>query len=263
MNERIAISGMGGFIGSHLAERFSSEQIERLDRTGDIPKGIDTVFDLAGYGNMAGHNGEPREIYTANLMRVLNSLEQLGESRFIYTSTSSVTLPVQTFYSLSKMAGEQAVQQYVTERGIRACIVRPLTVTGVGDQPNHLIPTLIRSCLYGEEMPFVAGPVHDFIDVNDFVDGMLTIADKGEFKGEVYEIGTGTQLSNLEIKLMVENISGKVANTRVVENVRKYDTKTWVADNRRLKALGWKPKKTIEQTISEMINYERTRSASN
>jgi nucleoside-diphosphate-sugar epimerase len=246
-----AISGSSGFIGSRLSERLPGAI--KLDRTGELPENIDLVYDLASYGNMAHHeNGE--EIFKANVLRVLKLLE--SDARFILTSSLSVKLPNKTLYSSSKEAVENIARVYASE-GKKVCVVRPASITGVGEQQEHLIPKLIDSCLNGTEMPFVKEPVHDFLDVDDFVGALLTIRDKGQFVGEVYEIGTGIQFSNDEIRVLVEKYTGKKANIKLVDSMRSYDTKDWKANIERIYSLGWSPQKGILQTIQEMVDHER------
>ena len=116
-----------------------------------------------------------------------------------------------------------------------------------------MIPTLIRSCVTKELMPLVSGPVHDFVDVEDLVDALLLIEAKGLFEGEVYEIGTGKQTTNNEIKDMVEEEMGLKANLKITKNLRNYDTKTWKANPEKILSLGWKPKRTIRDSIRRMI----------
>lgn len=249
--ERTAISGISGFIGSHLSERFNSEQCKALGRDGFVPE-CDVIFDFAAFGNMAGQD-DIAETYKANLMRVIEENKYIDDQKWIYISTSSVMLPVQTPYSLSKKAAEE----FLKYTGKKVAIARPLSITGVGEQKEHLIPKLIDSCLNGTEIPFVKEPVHDFLDVDDFVEGLLIIKDKGLFKGEVYEIGSGIQTSNDDVRLIVEALTGKKANIKLVDNMRKYDTSKWQADTERISSLGWKPKKSLFETIDEMIQYER------
>lgn len=250
MPERTAISGSSGFIGKHLSARF--QEPYKLDRTGEIPLGIDVVFDLAAFGNMAGHSGIGR-IYRANLMRVIEENEWIDNEKWIFVSTSSVMLPKQTPYSLSKRAAEEFLQS----TGKRVAIVRPFTIVGVGEQKDHLIPKLIDSCLNGTEMPFVREPVHDFLDVEDFVNALLVIKDKAQFTGEIYEVGSGQQISNDNVRQAVEVVTGKKANIKVVENMRPYDTKDWKANLERISTLGWKAKKNLMQTIEEIVKHER------
>ena len=250
---RSAISGSHGFVGEHLCNRLDQFSVEyiRLDRSGNIPNDIGMIYDLAGYGNIAGQT-EALKIYNANLMRVINTTETMGDAKLLYVSTSSVLLPVQTHYSASK----KATEEFLKLSGKRYAIARPYSVTGVGEQSVHLIPKLIDSCLNGTEMPFVAEPVHDFIDVWDFVNALILIGMEGKLAGEVYDIGSGHQVRNEDVKDMVEQATGKKANVKYIDSMRTYDTKEWRADNRLIRSLGWKPLKTLYESIQDMV-YER------
>lgn len=244
------ISGSHGFVGRQLAERLTNW--EPLDRSGVIPEGVNMVFDLATYGNLASQEQDARKIYDANLNRLFNSFTN-PDTSFIYISTSSVTRPIQTLYSASKKAGEEFVKLKAQE-GYKVAIVRPGTVIGVNEQREHLIPTLIRSCLEEEKMPFIGWPTHDYIDVGDFVEALLYIPEKGILNGETYEIAAGVAVSNLEVKDIVEKVTGKKANIREVESMRDYDDKQWVLNTERIRSLGWEPKKTLEQSVKEMVD---------
>lgn len=251
-----AITGSSGFLGEALVNRLEQQnkEVSRLNRTGFIPSDAQLIIDCAAFGNLASQRKDAKEIYKANLWRVFTEMEHLTPNqRFIYISSSSVMRPKQNLYSLSKKAAEE----YLQFQDKQIAIVRPFSITGMGDQEEHLIPTLIRSCLTGEEMPFVSEPHHDYIDVDDVVDALLTIAKHGQFKGEIYQVGTGRSISNQEVKDIVEEMIGKKANTYEVESLRDYDSANWVADTTRIHSLGWSPKKGIKQTIAEMI-YART-----
>ena len=247
-----AISGASGFVGSVLAERL--REAIAIGRDGYVPDGIDVVFDLAAYGNLASQRTDAKEIYQANLFRVIESFEHINhDTDFIYVSSSSVARPIQNLYSASKKAGEDFVR-LKAEEGFRTAIVRPYAITGPGDQDEHLIPTLIRSCINGESMPFVPDPVHDYFDVRDFVDALLVIADKGQLNGEIYEVGSGKQVTNREVLNVVEKVTGRKANLRLVDSMRSYDSKEWRSNNERISTLGWKPKFSLEQTITDMVD---------
>ena len=153
----------------------------------------------------------------------------------------------------AKKATEEMIQIAVRDWGIRAVIARPYTIIGRGEQREHLIPSLVNSCLWGQEMPFVESPVHDFVDVKDVVDALLIIAEKAKFKGEVYEIGTGKQLTNGRIREIVEKTLSCPAKIKLVKSLRSYDTKRWRAKNRNLRALGWSPKRTLKETIQGVV----------
>jgi len=249
------ITGANSFIGRHL--------VARLDAVVTIPhENIDKVhfsdaekvFFLSAYGNMYWHT-EDDKIIKANvsdLITVLGWIDWKKIKSFVYLSTSSVKRKVQTTYSRTKKASEEILLSFMEKYNAPITIVRPLSVTGVGEQKEHLIPTLIRSCLTGEEMDFVPEPRHDWIDVEDLVDGIMMLSNKG-IRG-IFELGTGTSYSNQEVRLLVEKTTGKKANTHEVKSLRDYDDVEWISDNFKARGYGWLPNKSLEISIEEMVN---------
>jgi nucleoside-diphosphate-sugar epimerase len=261
--ERVLVTGSHGFLGERLVQKLESQgqQVFRGDRMGNCSERVDHVFDLAAYGNLASQDKQPAVIFNANqerLFRLLSNADFYEYRSFVVVSSNAVLLPRKTFYSGSKMAAEGLAQAWAHEFHKPVVIVRPFSVTGVGEQPGHLIPTLIRSCLYGEEMPFVPGPVHDFIDVEDVVSAFIIASQNAQdHLGGVFNAGTGKQYTNEQVKNIVELVTGKKAKLKYVDQMRSFDTDKWVADNASLKELGWKPTKELGESIAEMVVYER------
>lgn len=247
------ITGSSGFIGRHLTEKlddFISIPHGELDTI--TPQECDTVFYLASYGNLY-HQIDEKEIVKANLLQPYDLALKTKCRSFVYISTSSVNLNTQTHYSATKLLAEKLLPKANTH----VAIVRPYSITGVGEQAEHLIPTLIRAAYSGEKIKFVPDPVHDFVDVEDFVDALLFIANTG-FKG-VYEVGNGQPVSNQEVKDLVELVTKKKINTENVSTLRSYDAKDWYCKDDTLKNLGWEPQKSLAESILEMVEaYERT-----
>lgn len=100
-------------------------------------------------------------------------------------------------------------------------------------------------------MDFVPDASHDWIDVDDVCSGLVTLANN-EARG-IYELGTGTSYFNGEVRAIVEKITGKKANVRIVQQLRTYDTSDWRCRDFSVMKYGWKPTKTIEQSIREMV----------
>jgi len=186
----------------------------------------DKLFLLSTYGNMA-HHTDHMMMVSANVADVLWWLGQgVVKGWFCYMSSSSVTLPVQTPYSRTKRAAEEILQALPE---LKSCIVRPYSVTGVGEQKEHLIPTLIRSCMEGEEMPFDPEPVHDFIDVEDVVYGLIRLSESGATG--IHEFGSCIPESNQYVKYCVENACGQKANLKLTKFLRDYDNREWYCKN--------------------------------
>jgi nucleoside-diphosphate-sugar epimerase len=223
----------------------------RGDREGNVPEGVDYIYDLAAYGNLHGQN-DLVETYRANVLRLAQLFENAKDYKgLVITSSNSVKLPIGLYYQASKIAAEE-MARLVAQKGAPVAIIRPFSVTGIGEQPIHLIPKLIRSCLYDEQIPFVPDSAHDFIDVEDVAKAYILVAKNADkFKGQIFEAGWGRSYSNEQVKDIVEGILDKKANTKPVKSLRVHDTKSYVADNRSLRALGWRPTKPLEQSIKD------------
>jgi len=261
-----------GFISSHLVWKLTKDSInttvfrhgvlnnkQTVKAMADMYK-PDLIVNLSAYGNLASQHDE-EEMIKANISNIQNLLEgtkHLGYEKLVNFSTSSTLLPHDTYYSATKLAGEKICHAHALKYNKPIVSVLPYTVIGKREPQEHLIPTLIRSCLKGEKMQFVPDPVHDFIGAEDFVEALRLIIQDYHLGGSV-EIGTGVKTSNQEIKNIVEKITGKKANTVEVKSMRGYDTKTWVANPVIIKSLGWKQKETIEDIIKGMVYEQKTK----
>lgn len=251
-------TGLSGFIGKHL--------LKALGDVVNIPhkkipsvklKPFDYFYFCSTYGNMHSHK-ENGKIFQANVLDLVSVLKQINSINFrsfIYMSTSSVKLRTQTMYSRSKKAAEEILLSYMEKYKLPICIIRPFSITGVGEQKEHLIPQLIRSCMTGEAINFVPEPTHDFIDVTDVVDGILNLSSHSA-KG-IFELGNGRQYTNYEVLEIVEKVTGKKANVNLSARLRDYDNESWISTNFKSRGYGWLAKKTLEQSIKEMVKaYE-------
>lgn len=257
MKEVVYVSGSNGFIGRHLTPHLEGCTPIPHEILDTIPLGeYDRFFFLSTYGNMYSHT-DTNKIIKANVSDLIHVIGQSNFEgarpfkSFVFVSSSSVRLKRQTAYSRTKTAAEEILLSYMEKYNAPICIVRPFSITGVGEQPEHLIPTLIRSCMTGEKMDFVPEPIHDFIDVEDVVSGILNLSTHGA-KG-IFELGSGVSHTNQEVLELVEKITGKKANINRVSQLRDYDNKDWVSQNYRARMYGWLAKKTLEQSITEMV----------
>lgn len=267
MNEvKIALTGANGFIGSNIYETLRKEGINVLKLDHHVlekPEMLNPIINTykpsiiihcASYGNIINQQEEGKIIQAniTNLFNLLEATKHVDYEMFVNFSTSSVTLPVETMYSATKASGERICNAYATKYMKPIVSVRPFTVIGIGEPEEHLIPTLIRSCLEGEKMRFVGSPMHDFIGVNDLVEGIRLIIENYHLRG-IIELGTGIQTSNEEILRIVEQVTEKKANLVRVDNMRSYDSNKWIADPTLIKSLGWKQKETITDIVEQMV----------
>jgi UDP-glucose 4-epimerase len=202
---------------------------------------------------MADHADE-EAMYQANildLIYILNQIKDMEFDSFVFISTSSVKLRTQTTYSRLKRAAEEILLAFMERHHKNVCIIRPFSVTGVGEQQSHLIPALIRASYSGDTINFVPEPTHDFIDVDDLVEGIITLS-KNRARG-VYELGTGKSFTNQQVLEEVQKATGKTIKVNIVKSLRDYDNENWVSTNLKARGYGWTPQKTLSDSIAEMV----------
>lgn len=227
------ISGASGFIGQalhmHLVEQGHTVLCIPRDilyvRT--LLKSIferhrpDYIVHLAAYGNHA-YQQDVTQIMNANITGTFNMLEaskDVDYKKFYNISSSSVTLPCETFYSASKAAAERIANVYWDQYGKPVVNVRPYSVYGPGEADFRFIPKVIKHLFTGEEMLVAEHATHDWIYIDDFITALLA--------GET-EIGTGIKTSNRVIVATLEIVSSGKLNYSFGD-MRIYDNPNWVA----------------------------------
>jgi nucleoside-diphosphate-sugar epimerase len=244
-------TGINGFIGMNLAQKLPIISIphEKIQSTKMEP--FDYFYFLSSYGNLVSHNDEDM-VYKANvedLMSILKKIKGMRFKSFVFMSSSSVMLKTQTTYSRMKRVAEEILLAYMERHDVPICIIRPFSATGVGEQGEHLIPTLLAAAKTGNTVNFVSHPVHDFIDVDDLVSGIISLSEHSA-RG-IFQLGTGRATTNQEVLAIVEKITGEKVKINPVDSLRAYDNTTWVSNNYKARGYGWLPKKSLEESIRE------------
>lgn len=196
-----------------------------------------------------------------------------GEAEY-YPIDEKHSLNPTTPYGASKKMAEEVIQWYGKLKQFNFMILRYFNVCGasedgmVGDskKPSSLlVQNAVRGALGIEKFyltcPEVATPdktpIRDYIDVVDLNLAHLKALEyliKNK-KSEIINLGTGTGSSVLEVVNQVKKLTGveipiEKANTRQGDDAKK------IADiTKAEKILGWKPTKTIEDSVRSLITW--------
>jgi GDP-4-dehydro-6-deoxy-D-mannose reductase len=159
-------------------------------------------------------------------------------------------------YGVSKVGVECLGFQYFSNYGMAIYLPRLFIHVGTGHPPATAIQNFARQLALiskGKAEPIIrVGSLEtsrDFIDVRDGVNGMMLLLESGK-SGIPINICTGTAHKISDVLRILVEISG--LDVKVLQDpglLRPSDEPLLLGDNSRLRALGWKQKVTIEQTL--------------
>lgn len=253
--------------------------IRDYDSVKKAVKGKDVVFHLAALISIPYSYQTPMAFYKTNVEGTLNVLEACMENdvqKLIHTSTSEVygtalyipidekhPLQAQSPYSASKIAADKAVESFVNSYNLNATIVRPFNTYGPRQSARAIIPTVITQILGGVKSIRVGNiqTIRDFNYVKDTVMGFIKVAEYDGGKGEVYNIGSGKEISIKNLIHLISEIIG-VEIEIVVDEKRIRPDKSEVmrlcCDNSKAKSkLGWYPQYDLKAGLVETVNWFR------
>lgn len=208
---------------------------------------------------------DPLADLLGNLPPAVQLFEQLAKrgSKLIYVSSGGTvygnqsvlpipeTAPTNPIspYGVTKLTLEKYAALYRVTHGLNVTIVRPANAYGPGQKPfsgQGFVSSAIGSVLRNEAIKIFGekGTVRDYVYVKDLADGITAALVHG-MAGEVYNIGTGQDISNLEMVKILTPIMQEISYKPEVLHLpdRVFDVKANVLDSTKIKIeTGWQPK---------------------
>lgn len=165
-------------------------------------------------------------------------------------------------YGISKVCLDLLAREYYRDFQVPAVNIRLFNTTGPGktnDAPSDFVRQLVR-IKKGLQAPKIeVGNLKThraFLDVEDTVRGFYLAALKGK-RGEAYNLCATRTVEIGKLLKLAMRLSGVRAEICVADRlIRPSDEKIIFGDTRKIrKGIGWKPLRTLEQTLTSMINY--------
>lgn len=165
-------------------------------------------------------------------------------------------------YGLTKLTLENYAYLYGVTHELNYAVVRPGNAYGPGQKPfkgQGFIATAIASAKEGRAIKVFGkvGTVRDYIEVSDLASGVLSVLLHGK-SSEIYNIGSGIGLSNLDIIEKLKEPLKKYGANIYVEHLpeRLFDVKENILDASKLKQdTGWVPKVDFNKGIEKTVRW--------
>jgi nucleoside-diphosphate-sugar epimerase len=225
--------------------------------------GVDCIIHLSSIANDPCSDLDPKltwEVSALATMQLADKAKRLGIKRFIYASSGSVygvkdepqvveelELKPISEYNKTKMVGERVLLSYKDDMVVQ--IVRPATVCGYSPRMRLDVSVnmlTMQALSKGKITVFGGKQVRPNIHIDDITDVYLHLLDHPEVTG-VFNAG----FENISI-LDIANLVTKYVPVEI-EVTESNDPRSYRVNSDKLLATGYKPKKSVEHAICEII----------
>lgn len=279
---KIALTGSSGFVGRHVLPRLQAhEGVEVLSL--DLQDGIDVCdwesvkdikadlfIHLANKSYVPDSYEHPRSFFDVNINSTLNILElaRINKARVLYFSSYvyghpeylpiNEEHPIQEFnpYSATKIMCEQMCRSYAQDLKVPVAVFRPFNIYGTGQNVQFLLPMMVHQLPTGKIQVRDDRPKRDYIHIDDIASAVEFMAfAEWEETYAVYNLGSGESHSVREVADLLRELWGKPVEYVATGETRPNEVLDTVADISRLKEMGWSPKVSLRDGLTEMIAH--------
>ena len=160
-------------------------------------------------------------------------------------------------YAASKASADLICRSYFKTHGMDIRVTRCSNNYGRNQFPEKVIPLFVTNLIDNKKVPVYGSGlnVRDWLHVDDHCRGIHLALTKGK-AGEIYNIGGGTELNNLELTDKILNIMGKGQESiEYVEDRKGHDLRYSVDITKISDELGYVPQVDWEVGLAETINW--------
>jgi len=159
-------------------------------------------------------------------------------------------------YAATKAAADLLVKSYETTHDLPVLITRTCNNFGPRQHPEKLIPKFITNAVAGEELPVYGdgSNVREWIYVEDNCRALDLVLREGN-PGEMYNIGSGKERTNLEVtEAILDAVGGSEDQITFVEDRAGHDQR-YALDVDKIETLGWEPQWSFEEGLERTVDY--------
>jgi dTDP-glucose 4,6-dehydratase len=241
--------------------------------------GAAAVLHLAAESHVDRSIASARLFFETNVLgtqQLLESARRAGVGRFVHVSTDEVygsldvgawredhLLEPNSPYSSSKAGSDLAALAYHRTYGLDVVVTRCSNNYGPRQFPEKLIPLFVTNLFDGLSVPLYGDGlnVRDWLFVDDHCRGILLVLEGGR-AGEVYNIGGGTEMTNLDItRLILELCGADESRIQPVADRLGHDRRYCVDWTKIHDELGYAPATDFAEGLARTVKWYRENEA--
>jgi dTDP-glucose 4,6-dehydratase len=263
-------------VAEHFADRYAFVQgdICEAARVRDTihTHGVDTIVNFAAETHVDRSIMDPdafikTDVYGTYVL--LEATRELGLERMHQVSTDEVyghvpegaskeTDPIapRSPYAASKASGDMMVNAYYITYNLPVTITRGANNIGPYQYPEKVVPLFTTNAIDDLPMPLYGDglQVRDYQYVSDHCEAIDIVLHRGKIGG-VYNIGTGTEMRNIDMTRLVLKLLGKPASLIQPVRDRPGHDRRYALDVTKICRLGWEPAHSCEEAIEQTVRW--------
>jgi dTDP-glucose 4,6-dehydratase len=259
--------------------KFVKGDIRDLELAKKLMQDADQVVHFAAESHVDRSIEGGSEFVSTNVMGtqvLLDAARSTNIKRFVHVSTDEVygsisegswpedhPLLPNSPYSASKAGSDLLVRAYNRTHKLDTVITRCSNNFGQYQFPEKVMPLFITNIIEGKKVPLYGNGlnVRDWLHVDDHCRGIALALTKGR-SGEVYNIGGGTELTNVELTHKILKAMGVGEEfIQPVEDRKGHDLRYSVDISKINKELGYSPQVNFEEGLEQTINWYKNNEA--
>ena len=238
----------------------------------ELVSDVDAIVNFAAESHVDRSIEGAKPFVTTNVQGIQTLLDAANEAdieRFLQISTDEVygqildgkfseddPLDPRNPYAATKAGADLLARSFETTHDLPVLITRTCNNFGPRQHPEKLIPKFIRNAATGENLPVYGdgSNVREWIYVEDNCRALDVVLREGTV-GEIYNIGSHTEKTNLEVTEAILDAVG--ADEDLIEFVddRAGHDQRYALETERIEALGWEPAYAFEEGLERTVDY--------
>lgn len=247
---------------------------------------IDLVVHFAAESHVDNSIEAPSKFINTNIVGTFNLLtilkQQLFEGKnilFHHISTDEVygslnkddnsfteqsNFAPSSPYSASKASSDLLVEAWGKTYGLKYLITNCSNNFGPRQFSEKLIPKVIFNCMNQEKIPIYGSGsnIRDWLYVEDHIDAILSLYEKGFFINDRFNIGGGYEVSNIEIVKAILTILEKEYGYEdseklitYVEDRKGHDFRYSIDSSKLKNATDWRPLSSFNKQLEITVKW--------